>query len=145
MARPVRERATARWSASSPGSHACSSSCPRRRDGSDGATASAAVAHAGPADTAPRRRTTDPAAAPALDAELLGGVAAAMALVKAHRMHGHLAAQLDPLGSEPIGDPALDPLRLEPKLTPELQARIPAVGAARPRRRATRSPRRCRS
>ena len=28
--------------------------------------------------------------------------------------------------SEPIGDPALDPLRLEPKLTPELQARIPA-------------------
>ena len=49
-----------------------------------------------------------------------------MALVKAHRMHGHLAAHLDPLGSEPIGDPALDPLRLEPKLTPELQARIPA-------------------
>ncbi|MDX6542422.1 MAG: 2-oxoglutarate dehydrogenase component, partial [Gaiellaceae bacterium] len=30
---------------------------------------------------------------------LLGGVAAAMALVKAHRMHGHLAAHLDPLGS----------------------------------------------
>src|SRR5512146_2274503 len=38
-----------------------------------------------------------PAAAP--DAELVGGVAAAMALVKAHRMHGHLAARLDPLGS----------------------------------------------
>ena len=37
-----------------------------------------------------------------------------MALVKAHRMHGHLAARLDPLGSEPVGDPALDPLRLEP-------------------------------
>ena len=35
------------------------------------------------------------------DGELLGGVAAAMALVKAHRMHGHLAARLDPLGSEP--------------------------------------------
>ena len=60
------------------------------------------------------------------DAELLGGVAAAMALVKAHRMHGHLAARLDPLGSEPVGDPALDPMRLEPKLTLELQARIPA-------------------
>ena len=58
--------------------------------------------------------------------ELLGGVAAAMALVKAHRMHGHLAARLDPLGSEPVGDPALDPIRLEPTLTPELQARIPA-------------------
>ena len=62
----------------------------------------------------------------AADAELIGGVAAAMALVKAFRMHGHLAARLDPLGSAPVGDPALDPRRLEPKLTPELQARIPA-------------------
>jgi 2-oxoglutarate dehydrogenase E1 component len=49
-----------------------------------------------------------------------------MALVKAHRMHGHLAAHLDPLGSEPVGDPALEPERLVPKLTPELQARVPA-------------------
>src|SRR5206468_5149832 len=57
---------------------------------------------------------------------LLGAVAAAMALVKAYRMHGHLAARLDPLGSEPVGDPALEPARLEPPLTPELQARIPA-------------------
>src|SRR6516225_2108602 len=61
------------------------------------------------------------------DKELLGGIAAAMALVKAIRMHGHLAAHLDPLGSEPPGDPALEPLRLIPKLTPELQARIPAA------------------
>src|SRR5947207_15946894 len=60
-----------------------------------------------------------------VDRELLGAVAAAMALVKAHRMHGHLAARLDPLGSEPPGDPALDPEALIPKLTPELQARIP--------------------
>ena len=66
-----------------------------------------------------------PEAAPP-DQELLGGIAAAMALVKAHRMHGHLAARLDPLGSEPIGDPALEPERLQPKLTTELQARIPA-------------------
>src|SRR5512132_504384 len=58
--------------------------------------------------------------------EVLGAVAAAMALVKAHRMHGHLAAHLDPLGSEPPGDPALEPERLIPKLTPELQARVPA-------------------
>jgi 2-oxoglutarate dehydrogenase E1 component len=58
--------------------------------------------------------------------ELLGGVAAAMALIKAYRMHGHLAAHLDPLGSEPPGDPALEPERLIPKLTPALQARIPA-------------------
>ena len=49
-----------------------------------------------------------------------------MSLVKAHRTHGHLAARLDPLGSEPPGDPALDPDRLEPRLTPELMARIPA-------------------
>jgi 2-oxoglutarate dehydrogenase E1 component len=69
-----------------------------------------------------------PAPAPSamVDEELLGGVAAGMALVKAYRMHGHLAARLDPLGSEPPGDPALEPERLVPKLTPELQARIPA-------------------
>src|SRR5206468_7687500 len=69
-----------------------------------------------------------PAAEPraAVDEELLGGVAAAMALVKAYRMHGHLSARLDPLGSEPVGDPALEPERLQPPLTPELQARIPA-------------------
>src|SRR5919202_2759454 len=65
-----------------------------------------------------------PAAPP--DDELVAGVAAAMSLVKALRMHGHLAARLDPLGSEPVGAPALEPERLEPKLTPELQARIPA-------------------
>lgn len=63
---------------------------------------------------------------PAADGELLGGVAAAMALVKAHRMHGHLAARLDPLGSDPPGDPALEPEHLTPPLTPELQALIPA-------------------
>jgi 2-oxoglutarate dehydrogenase E1 component len=62
---------------------------------------------------------------PAVDEELVGGVAAAMSLIKALRMHGHLAARLDPLGSEPPGDPALEPERLIPKLTPELQARIP--------------------
>ena len=65
-----------------------------------------------------------PAEAP--DLKLLGGVAASMALVKAHRMHGHLAAHLDPLGAEPVGDPALDPLRHDPPLTLELQAEIPA-------------------
>jgi 2-oxoglutarate dehydrogenase E1 component len=67
-----------------------------------------------------------PVAAEPVSDELLGAVAAAMALVKAHRMHGHLAAHLDPLGSEPPGDPALEPERLVPRLTPELQARVPA-------------------
>jgi 2-oxoglutarate dehydrogenase E1 component len=61
-----------------------------------------------------------------VDETLLGGVAAAMALVKAHRMHGHNAARLDPLGTDPPGDPALDPERLQPKLTPELQGKVPA-------------------
>src|SRR5207247_1827258 len=67
------------------------------------------------------------AARTAPDEELLGGVAAAMSLVKALRTHGHLAARLDPLGSEPVGDPALEPERLQPRLTQELQARIPAT------------------
>jgi 2-oxoglutarate dehydrogenase E1 component len=76
---------------------------------------------------APTAAPPAPAVAPEpADEELLGGIAAAMALVKAFRMHGHLAAHLDPLGSEPPGDPALEPERLIPKLTPELQARIPA-------------------
>src|SRR6266542_2311563 len=45
-------------------------------------------------------------------------VAAAYALVRAHRNFGHLAARLDPLGSEPPGDPSLDIGRLG--LTPEI-------------------------
>jgi 2-oxoglutarate dehydrogenase E1 component len=81
--------------------------------------------HAAPPTAPPP--VSEPIAAPAApDQELLGGIAASMALVKAIRMHGHLAAHLDPLGSEPPGDPALEPERLTPKLTPELQARIPA-------------------
>ena len=65
------------------------------------------------------------AAAPgAADAALLQAVQAATSVVKAHRMHGHLAARLDPLGSEPVGDPALDPATVH--LTPELMRRIPA-------------------
>jgi len=63
-----------------------------------------------------------PATAPS--EELLQAVQAATSLVKAHRTHGHLAARLDPLGSEPLGDPALDPEPLS--LTPELMAQIPA-------------------
>ena len=53
---------------------------------------------------------------------------AATSLLKAHRTHGHLAARLDPLGTEPEGDPALDPEPLG--LTPELMARIPAQDPA---------------
>jgi multifunctional 2-oxoglutarate metabolism enzyme len=59
-----------------------------------------------------------------IDEELLQGVQAATSLLKAYRTHGHLAAHLDPLGSEPKGDPALQPENVN--LTPELMERIPA-------------------
>jgi multifunctional 2-oxoglutarate metabolism enzyme len=67
---------------------------------------------------------TVPAAAPASNEALLQAVQAATSLVKAHRMHGHLAARLDPLGSEPVGDPALEPATVG--LNDELMRRIPA-------------------
>jgi len=70
------------------------------------------------------RQDAVPVTAP--DTELLAGVAAAMALVDAIRSHGHLAARLDPLGSEPLGDPALDESELEVPLPIEVQAQIPA-------------------
>jgi 2-oxoglutarate dehydrogenase E1 component len=54
----------------------------------------------------------------------LGSVAAAMFLVDNYRTHGHLAAQLDPLGSSPRGDPALDPATVG--LTDEAMAGVPA-------------------
>ena len=56
--------------------------------------------------------------------EQLKAVAAAMALVKAYRYFGHTAARLDPLGTDPPGDPALDPAPLG--LTDELMVAIPA-------------------
>jgi len=58
------------------------------------------------------------------DDALLQAVQAATSVVKAHRMHGHLAARLDPLGTPPRGDPALDPATVN--LTPELMRAIPA-------------------
>ena len=71
--------------------------------------------------------TEEPQPAPAQpDQTLLTAVAAATSLIKAYRTHGHLAAQLDPLGSDPVGDPALEPELLVPKLTAELQEAIPA-------------------
>jgi len=56
--------------------------------------------------------------------DMLYHVAAAMSLVRAHRTHGYLAARLDPLGREPVGDPALDPDPLG--LTPEILQALPA-------------------
>src|SRR5215217_7949487 len=78
-----------------------------------------------PAAAAATVRDGHPAEAPSKpDEEILQAVQAAVSLIKAHRMHGHLAARLDPLGSEPEGDPALDPEPLG--LTPEIMAKIPA-------------------
>jgi multifunctional 2-oxoglutarate metabolism enzyme len=69
--------------------------------------------------------SAEPSTAPGeVDEELLQAVQAATSLLKAYRTHGHLAAQLDPLGSEPKGDPALQPENVN--LTPELMGRIPA-------------------
>ncbi len=82
----------------------------------------------GPAAVAPEVAPPAPPSPPPAvpDQTLLGAVAAAASLIKAYRTHGTLAARLDPLGSEPVGDPALEPELLVPKLTPELQAQIPA-------------------
>ena len=79
---------------------------------------------AAPADSAASAVSAASAAsaAPASNAAL-AHVAAAMALIKAFRTHGHLAAHLDPLGTEPTGDPALDANALG--LTPEVMATIP--------------------
>ncbi|MBX5443192.1 MAG: multifunctional oxoglutarate decarboxylase/oxoglutarate dehydrogenase thiamine pyrophosphate-binding subunit/dihydrolipoyllysine-residue succinyltransferase subunit, partial [Solirubrobacteraceae bacterium] len=82
----------------------------------------------GPAPARPTPSLPAAAAAPAPsaapDEELLQAVQAATSLIKAYRTHGHLAARLDPLGSEPEGDPALDPAPLG--LTDEIMRRIPA-------------------
>ena len=73
------------------------------------------------ADSPPGSASKAPAAASGDD---LRAVAAGMALVRAYRSFGHLAAKLDPLGSDPVGDPALDPGTLG--LTDEAMARVPA-------------------
>ncbi len=99
----------------------------------DGVFAALNVAVGPPPETHPKAPPAAGAPAPtavgasgpeAVDRELLRGVSAATALLKAYRTHGHLAAHLDPLGLEPEGDPALDPAYVG--LTPELMARIPA-------------------
>jgi 2-oxoglutarate decarboxylase len=72
--------------------------------------------------TQPEAPAAVPAEAPS--EQLLQAVQAATSLIKAHRTHGHLAARLDPLGSEPEGDPALDPEPLG--LTEEIMRQIPA-------------------
>ncbi len=80
----------------------------------------------GPAPTPPAPVTTVAAPAPAgvPDEAILQAVQAASTLVHRFRSHGHLAARLDPLGSEPEGEPQLDPDAQG--LTPQVMAQIPA-------------------
>ncbi|MEO6834652.1 MAG: multifunctional oxoglutarate decarboxylase/oxoglutarate dehydrogenase thiamine pyrophosphate-binding subunit/dihydrolipoyllysine-residue succinyltransferase subunit [Candidatus Tumulicola sp.] len=80
-----------------------------------------AVPHVTTAVTTGTPRATAPA--PPSD-EMLRAVAAGMAIVSAYRRHGHLAANLDPLGTEPVGDSSLEPQTYG--LTPALQSAIPA-------------------
>ena len=74
----------------------------------------------------PRAIPQPPTAAPESrpSEELLQAAATANALVRSLRTHGHLAAHLDPLGSTPRGDPALDPQAIG--LTTVLMAQIPS-------------------
>ncbi len=67
---------------------------------------------------------TAPLQASAPDEQMLQAVHAASTLVHRFRSHGHLAARLDPLGSEPEGEPQLDPETAG--LTPQVMAQIPA-------------------
>ena len=58
-----------------------------------------------------------------VDLQLLKHVASAGTLIRMHRTHGYLAALLDPLGKEPVGDPML---HIETYgLTREILERIP--------------------
>ena len=66
-----------------------------------------------------------PRMASALSTEFLHHVSAAAALVECIRTHGYLAARLDPLGTPPTGDPALECGNLG--LTPEVMRQIPTA------------------
>jgi 2-oxoglutarate dehydrogenase E1 component len=77
---------------------------------------------------APPPATTAPApVAPlqASDKELLSAMQAATSVIDAHRTHGHLSADLDPLGPPAEIDPAMDPAKAG--ITDELMAQIPAT------------------
>ena len=79
-----------------------------------------------PETTAPSAPALVASTAPAAtsDYRTLQAVSAAMSLVKAHRNYGHLAADLDPLGYPPVGDPGLEPASVD--MTPPMMALVPA-------------------
>ena len=79
---------------------------------------------ASPATTVADAPATAPREFEAYSDELLRAVAAGMAILSSFRRHGHLAATLDPLGTPPQGDPALDWHSYA--LTPSVMSAIPA-------------------
>jgi 2-oxoglutarate dehydrogenase E1 component len=64
------------------------------------------------------------AGGPVLTPDDLHAVALAMSVVKAFRTHGRRGAHLDPLGTEPVGDPAYDPATIG--LTEAMMRRVPS-------------------
>ena len=84
---------------------------------------------AAPARGTSRTRPLRTGRSAAASDEMLRAVAAGMAIVSAYRRYGHLAANLDPLGDEPVGDPRWS--RQTYGLTPALAERDPRVRAAR--------------
>ncbi len=77
------------------------------------------------ANAAPSAVVARPAQSAEHSDEMLRAVAAGMAILSAYRRHGHLAAMLDPLGTAPQGDPALDWHTYG--LTPSVMSAIPAA------------------
>ena len=76
----------------------------------------------------------DPAAAASASAPTsadVHAVVAATILADSIRRYGHLAAQLDPLGSTPPGDPSLSPATHG--ITDDDLKRLPAIARGRPR------------
>ncbi len=101
---------------------------PRAAAGASAAVAtSAAPQRSAQSDAAVAGAVTDLPATPPREAasdELLRAVAAGMAILSSYRRHGHLAATLDPLGTQPPGDPALDWKNYA--LTPSVMSAIPS-------------------
>ncbi len=78
-----------------------------------------------PATAVTDQTVTPPREFEAYSDELLRAVAAGMAILSSFRRHGHLAATLDPLGTLPQGDPALDWHNYQ--LTPAVMSAVPAA------------------
>ena len=95
------------------------------RSGESSGATSAAIPAAEPGiPDEPHPATMPPSSLEPARADELRRVVGAMALIDAYRLYGHLGAQLDPLGSPPPGDPALDPAFHG--LAPEMLAEMPA-------------------